>query len=369
MELIRGGGRLAAFGLVFALGGLATGYLIASGRMGINPAEPTAGVFLVGAAVFIGIGLVLLFGRAGCTFDRHAGEVSTWWGALGFRKSRVRAITDFRQVTLDRRIDRSDDRIDTLYPVQLSGVGKPLRMVQPREYREARRYAETVAGFLGLDLADTTTGQTIIRTSDTLDQSLAERLRASGEALQWPALPQGSSVTYGVAGRDVTIELPGSSREAGIVVLPLLALLLVVGIMVIIMFPGVLGIRPLWLILGWVVAVGGVAAVMLTRRSGAAARGAREVERIIVNADRLRVEQQVLGRMEGWTLSADAVEEIVLPGPASNPWGLLLGHSPGLIVRADAETHTFATGLAEAERDWLHDVIRYVLSGAPPPRA
>jgi hypothetical protein len=98
------------------------------------------------------------------------------------------------------------------YPISLCGPGNELEVAAPGTYSRARQVGEALAQWLGWEFEDATGGESIRRSADDLDQSLAERIGKTNQppTLRWPKQTKLERSHQG----DVTIiRLPALTRK------------------------------------------------------------------------------------------------------------------------------------------------------------
>ncbi|RCK80981.1 MAG: hypothetical protein OZSIB_2358 [Candidatus Ozemobacter sibiricus] len=188
LEFTYGGGWMALFGLPFFLSGLsalAIPFVEFSKRQG-----PDGFVLLVPAFMsipFLLIGVGLLFGRSALILDRRRQKVVQWWGLLVPFSKTERDFQELDRVELSVERRGGKNKV-TVFPVTLTGKGKPIEIDAPRTHFAARTLAEKVAKFLQLGIMDSSMGVGVFREAGTLDESLRDRiLRQDGPAPPPPA--------------------------------------------------------------------------------------------------------------------------------------------------------------------------------------
>ena len=175
---------LFLFGLPFFLAGL----FVMSVPMGLIPVKGDSGpwYFMVPfGSVFSTVGLVLMAGRRGIVIDRQRHRVVKWYGLLVPMVRRESLLSLCDRLTLSREVRRSDKSTRIVYPVRLEGNAQEhaIPIVEPLEYQEARRTAESLSEFLRLPLADLSSGKEVVREPDRLDESIRERARRTREEI------------------------------------------------------------------------------------------------------------------------------------------------------------------------------------------
>ena len=114
---------------------------------------PSIFVVLFGS-VFAAVGAGLVFGRSGIIIDRSRGRIIQWYGLLVPMKRKEYMLDAIRHVEMNFSSGDSDSA--ATWPVCLSGDGiaKPIAVVQPVNFAEARQVAEELSRFLRKPLVD-----------------------------------------------------------------------------------------------------------------------------------------------------------------------------------------------------------------------
>jgi len=210
----RGGGLLAIFGLPFLLAGL---FVIAL-TLGLVTAEgdvPPLAFGLPFGGIFAAVGAGIVFGRAGATIDRRRQSLVKWWGIAGLARRSEYFLPDFCEVALRKEIRKGNNSTYTVYPVCLRSETRQqsVTLEEPRDYRSARDLAERVAALVERPLADSSSGATVVRQPGSLDLSLREAARRSGEPIEVPQPPPQMRANVRVDGSRVSIELPAAGIQ------------------------------------------------------------------------------------------------------------------------------------------------------------
>jgi len=382
LEVRGGSGCLRAIGLITAV----VGGAIAATALGLIPvpgresADRSVLVVMAVMGAMIGLpGLAMLLARSGIRIDRTAGTVVSWWGLGVPLRRNDTPLAPFDRVVIGR--DRRGDGPDR-HPVCLAGPEgvAALTLVSPTSHQSARSAAEDLARLLRLPVDDESSGETVRREADRLDETLRERLRR-GDGAPSPALPAAplrSRVTPGPD--DLTIELDRLRLP-----LPGIAEAALAGLFVA-MVGGTFGrllwsppARPLALVV-----VGGLA-LLVTARLAAATRVAT---RVVVTRALLRIEERYLLKRVVVEIPIDELEDLELPrplagsapAPGTRPRELeqalatgrlpdgrplpawvdrlaRLVPTPGITARSDRVEVTFLERLPEEELRYLHAVL------------
>ena len=382
LESRSGIGCQIAIGLPLALAGgtvllIVSRALPAAGRQGAD-ASGVVVMAAFGAGALL-LGALLLFGRSGQRIDRAA-RVHVAWSSLGLPlRCKETSLARYDRVTIE--LDSSGDGPSD-YPVRIAGPDgvEPIRLAAPSSHASARLTAEEVARLLRLPVEDSSSGQTVRREADHLDETLRERLRA-GERPPSPALPAAPLRTRVTPGADgLTIELD-RLRPPFAACLETVAL---VGFLV--MTISTLG-RLLWSpgARPFVLVVAGLFAVLALARIAA---GTRLATRVVAGPASLRVEERFLLRRVVIEIPIDELEELELrrrPTRAHPPRGprsremeqvVTIGRlpdgrplpawvdrlarlvpTPGITARSDRVAVTFFERVPEEELRYLHALL------------
>ncbi len=412
LETKSGGGFLMLFGLPFLLAGL----FIITTPLELFPlgGDDAPWYFVVPfGAVFTLIGAGLMFGRRGVIIDRRQKTVTTWYGIFVPMKQTQHYIDTYRQLTVTREIRRGDKSSYTVYPIRLKGgpVSEEVNLGEPRDYHEARYSAESIARFLKMPIADSSSGEKVIRDADKLDESIRERARRTGEKIKIPGAPFDTKVKVRQESGEVIVEIP----PAGITPFAYLKLAIQLIFMATIIS---------WFILPIIKSIGagseqflffgliGLVFILipLIFMLGSVLTQARKTFFITASRHILRVVEKTPFKKKTTEIPADELEELAaavknnmpegfsktpdgrmmidkdrydqknrsdsnnyrteenayIPGPkmASVLTGLstLMPHSKGIVARSDRETIQFGSQLSEAEMNYVHAVIKKAMT-------
>jgi hypothetical protein len=396
LEINSGGGCLSIFGLPFLLAGLFVMQL----PMGIIPVKGSPGtlpsifVILFGA-VFAAVGAALVFGRSGIILDRSRGHLIQWYGLLVPMKRKEYLLDSIRQVEMNFSSGDSDS--PATWPVKLSGenITTPISVLQPTSFTEARQMAEELARFLRKPLVDSSTGETITRDPEHLDESYRDRLRRTGEAVSvLPPEPPSMRSKVERTGDGFIIHIPESSNALHYV--PVIFSLVFAGGVAWFFLPGVLA-SPLpdfvrFISLGFI----GFFFIALPLLSSLwkMLRFKKQFEKITVTKAFLRVEALKEGKSKTTEIPVSELEDFVAPsmrgvmntiempgikkvslgetGTPRMPDGrpiprfllslIKMVSSKGIIARSDKAVMEFAKGLDEAEVAYLFALIRKTIT-------
>ena len=398
LELRSGGGCLSIFGLPFLLAGL----FVMQIPLGLIPMEgspgPLPSVFVVlFGSVFAAVGAGLVFGRSGIILDRARGRITQWYGLLVPMKRTEYLLDAIRQVEMD--FSRGDSDSAATWPVKLSGEGivKPIAVIQPMSFAEARQVAEELSRFLRKPLVDSSTGERVTRDPEHLDESYRDRVRRTGEAVAVvPPEPPGMRSRVERTGEGFILHIPGPPMSA-LHYLPVLFPLAFAGAVAWFFLPAILTlpmpdfIRYVFLgFIGLFFIAGPVVSALLN-----VLRLKNQFERITVTKAFLRVEALKQGKRTTLEIPVDELEDLVAPttralmdtlevpgmkkvhmgntGTPRMPDGrpvprfllslMKMAGSRGVTARSDKAVVEFAGGLDEAEVVYLFALIRKTIAG------
>ena len=382
IEVKKGGGCLILFGLPFLLAGL----FVMTASLELLPLKGDPLPVFVGipfGAIFAAVGGAFVFGRSGVSIDVANRTVRTWWGALGLRKKTERPLDDFDHVTIRKEVRRSKNSTYTVYPVRLAGSGKPISIEEPRDYKAARKTAEELAKFVGKGILDSSSGETVKRDAESLDESLRDRARRTGETIDMPEMPPNMKSNCRVEERQVVIDIPAQGFRPAMLLL--IAAPLVMGAFALLWFivpllnetgmPAtfrhvVIGfislffiLMPILIVVGKVVSgirggtqvVASPDALQVTRRGGISSKvteiPAAELEELLCPA--ARVPDEARERLDSAAVP-EAARGILM--------ALARGAKSGIVARSDKEIVEFGANLPAHELRWIHAVITKILT-------
>lgn len=397
LEIRGGGGCLSIFGLPFLL----TGIFIMQSPLGIIPlkgsAETPSSIFIVlFGVVFATVGALLVFGRSGIILDRGRGRIVQWYGLLVPMKREECLLDAVDQVEMD--FSRGDGDSPATWPVRLSGqsIAKPLSVLQPTSFAEARQSAEELSRFLQKPLVDSSTGEVITRDPDHLNESYRNRVRRTGEAIRFlPPEPANPRSRMEQTGEGLIIQIPASPKNF-IHYLPVFVSLIFAGMVALFFLPKIRAHSTpdffRYLFFGFFglffIAVPILSALQKMYRQQ------KSGERITVTKTILRVEALKQGKSATEEIPLDELEDLVAPAtqrafntvkmpgmkkidpgdtgtprmPDGRPVPRLLlslmkmAGAKGITARSDKTAIEFAGGLDEAEVAWIFAVIRKAIA-------
>lgn len=397
LEIRNGGGCISIFGLPFLLAGLFVMQIpLEIIPMKGSPGElPSIFVVLFGS-MFAAVGACLVFGRSGIIMDRGRGRILQWYGLLVPMKRTEYMLDSIRQVEMSFSSGDSDSA--ATWPVKLSGEGiaKTISVLQPTNFTEARQLAEELSRFLRKPLVDSSTGESVTRDPEHLDESYRDRVRRTGEAVS-VLLPEPSAMRSRVeqTGDGFIVHISGQAKS-GIHYIPFFFSLVFAGIVVWFFLLPILTrpmpdfIRYVFLsFIGFFFIAGPVISALLREF-----RLKKQFERITITKDILRVEALKQGKRTTMEIPVSELEDLVAPtmrgvmnttevpgmkklslgdtGTPRMPDGRPMPHfilslikmvgSKGIIARSDKTMVEFASGLDEAEIAWIFALIRKTIA-------
>jgi hypothetical protein len=393
LEIRSGGGCIAIFGLPFLLAGL----FVMQVPLGLTPVQESPGtlpsifVILFGT-IFAAVGAALVFGRTGIILDRSTGSIIQWYGLLVPMKRKEHLLDSVAQVEMNFFSGDSDSA--PTWPVTLSGnaIAKPISVLRPTSFAEARQLAEELARFLRKPLVDSSTGERIIRDYEYLDESYRDRIKRTGEANGFlPPEPSTMRSRVERTGDGLILHIPLNTKSV-INYIPVFAPLVFAGIAAMFFLPsilthpgdGFLNSIPLGFIALFFIAVPVILALKGMYRMK------KEFEQITVTKAFLRVEALKQGKRISTEIPVSELEDLVAPttrgvmnaievpgmkkvllgdtGTPRMPDGrpvprfllslMKMAGSKGIIARSDKTLIEFAGGLDEAEVAWIFALIR-----------
>ncbi len=393
LEIRSGGGCISIFGLPFLLSGL----FVMQVPLGITPVQQSPGtlpsIFVVlFGAIFAAVGAALVFGRMGIILDRSTGRIIQWYGLIVPMKRKEYLLDSVGQVEMSFFSGDSDSA--PTWPVTLSGNGiaKPIFVLRPTSFAEARQLAEELARFLRKPLVDSSTGKKITRNYEYLDESYRDRMKRTGE-VNGLLPPEPSTMRSRVerTGDDLIIHIPLNTKSV-IHYIPVFAPLVFAGIAALFFLPPILRqfrdsfidfISPGLIVLFF------IAGLVILALKGMY-RLKKEFERITVTKAFLRVETLKQGKQISTEIPLSELEDLVAPttrgvmnaieapgmkkvllgdtGTPRMPDGrpvprfllslMKMAGSKGIIARSDKTMIQFAGGLDEAEVALIFALIR-----------
>jgi hypothetical protein len=213
----RSSGHVGVF--FFGLSFLLVGLFVMSLPLGLFPVEgDTAPWYMLVpfGSIFAAVGLGLMAGRRGIVIDRQRHRVVRWYGLLFpmVRRESLLGLCD--RLALTREVRKSEKSTRIVYPVRLESTAQDgiIHIEEPLDYQEARRTAESLAGFLRLPLVDLSSGKEVVREPDRLDESIRERARRTGEEMPDAVAPPQMRSTLQEESGTLHIQIPPTGVTA-----------------------------------------------------------------------------------------------------------------------------------------------------------
>ncbi len=344
-----GGGWLALFGLPFLGMGL---YVPLMPLLQGLPWSGGLGWSIPFSLPFLAIGAGLVFGRHESIVDRAAGTATGRWKLgplpLGATPSPLVA---YDRVAIRREVRRAKNSSYHVYAVKLQGSGAILAVDEPRDPLKARRIAEDLARFLGLDLHDASEGgETVVRTAAELDMSIRERMRGQLPEIGSPGRSPRATIVPIAEG--FLVDLPPSNNRmaiAGSVVAGFAGVVFIGLFFGDLLFDEAIAAAPasVQLVFGscaLALLAGVLAPTVLAVR--------QERTRVLLEATPrgLRVAESSLGLTRQFAVRGDVIEEIEATDKA-------------IVVRSDERIYRFGRGLKFKELAHLRARILHALCG------
>ena len=376
LETRSGGGCLSLFGLPFLLAGLAVWVLPIVLPQAFGERPPLLFTIPFGA-VFVAVGGGLVFGRSGLAIDRREKTITKWWGLLVPMKKRRHDANDFAKIRLSKEIRRSSSSNGgsskyTVYPVRIVGEEEKLNIEEPRDYFEARRAAEALAKFLGFALTDSSSGTSVTREAPELDESIRERARRTGEAVELPDQPAGMKTQVEIGATSLRLVTPPAGFGRDSVVMTLMGLV-IPAVVATLFLPRILKDHefppPMRIALLLFTAVFMAVPLVALFARGLSKMRRREI--ITVTPDFLQVTMKGLLFSKTTEIPADELEELELTGPVDSRSTLVgapavlqsfMTKQGGITARSDRTSITFCQNLPYAEREWIYAVVKNMLT-------
>ncbi len=373
-----GGGCLSIFGLPFLAAGLAVMIFGSTGKLKDDSGDAMPPIFaILFGGVFATVGGALVFGRSGVILDKRAKRATKWWGLLVPMKSTVTPMESFTQVKITKEIRRSDKSTYTVYPVRIALEDGRFNISEARTYQKAREEAEELAKFLELPLSDASEGgEARVREAGELDQSLRDQARAKGETVAAPPIPEGCQVRHELGAGRLQLEVPAPEIPKSALLLMGLFCLIPLGFFGFIASKMLEGGAPLVfkVFIGFFVLA---AMLPLILGPGRMFLLSKSPERITVTPDSLEMSLVSPFWTKTVSIPAEEIEELELSGAAragnegqnidqapkvARAAVMMMGGGATIMARSDKQTLHFGRGLTRAEAEWMHALIKLVLT-------
>lgn len=303
-------------------------------------------------AFFLIVGLLLLFLRTPCVFDRRRRVIIDETRFLIPLHAKETPFDTFLEVEIRKEVRRSKNSTYTVYPVALKGTAaRDLETSQ--SYETSRQTAEMLAQFMELPLIDYSTGTAVRREHDELNEPLAERLRRTDEIIEVPEEPQDCPVQIESSGSRMQLHIP-KGRDNMIMKLAILILPVFVFTGVVpIMFMDVLtekGPPPIFIVgmaLFMIIPIGIVVIAMLRKMP------APQVVTITPEECRVGIKRPLFGKTH--VLPTDQIEELVIINNEelkNHPMASLVP-GRGIVIRTDKTTIEIGAGLDDDVKAYM----------------
>jgi len=357
----RGGTRTASFVsfLCFVFGSL-TLFLLLNGAKG-----SVMGGYVVVAVLLCAGGFFACF-RSGLEFDTRARRYRRWWSCLVPLWVKEGSLDAFQHVVLTREIRSSDKSTYTVFPVRLEGSRKlnfsALRMCEP-----ARRQAEDLARTLHLTLLDKTSGRTLVRDPEHLDEPLRERVQREGRSTLDPGDPPPNMRTLvETEGGTLRLRIPARGFRGQLLLAFVPLVFFDVALFFMFVLPAVrehadgkgdsmdlvfLGAIGIFMVLMPIVVV------LFTILS--VSRTSQVVE---ANPSLLRVETKTPLFKRAVEIPTHTLEELHVSSGRVRAMNPFVGAGGPIVARSDARSAMFGRHLPAEEKEWIRNVLEQVLS-------
>lgn len=357
-----GGGCAALFGLPFFCAGIFV-IIITLGIIDIEGEVPPWFFGIPFGGVFAAVGGAFIFGRSMYVIDRKAKSVLKEYKILVTLKKTEEPFDGANAITINKEIRRSDKSTYTVYPIRIS-ASDPINLSEPRVYESARQLAETLAEFLDLPLADSSSGETVTRNPDELNESLTDQLKKSGGVIDLPEQPYGILSTLKQKDQAVMVSVPSPGFTPGTWFQLGLSLVFPIFVCSIFLFPilsdqnmpkGVkmmfVSFLGLFFVLLPILAIG-----------GSAIAAAKKRYRVIIEPSGIKILTQGMMSKSEKEISAAELEEIDIVASGGSLFGRRSSSaSGGILLRSDTQTLSFGSHLTREELEYLAAVIKKTL--------
>ncbi|MCC6810826.1 MAG: hypothetical protein IT381_25580 [Deltaproteobacteria bacterium] len=296
--------------------------------------------------VFFCVGAVAGYNRHWLLIDADRGTATRSWGVFFPFKHKKSPLGRWEHVGLGRERRRRNKSSVTVFPVFLARQGESFPILEPKDYASARAIAERVAKACGLGIRDTAGDDVVMREAGTLDESLRDRLRRSGEQAKPPPRPANAVSHLSHDMGTLVFDLPARGFKSfagaliGVLTVGMIAQTTIASVM--------MSEAPIPLfVLDAVIAFAFIAPLTircLTQERVRASAGGVDV----IKASPLGARQQ--------RIPAAELEELRL-GSFGDGW---LGS--GIVLVTDKGSHTVAAGLDADELRWIAGELRRAIA-------
>lgn len=352
---------LLATGAIFILIGVL--YVLKVGIRDELAVGGMLGVFV--GMVFIFAGWCAFFAETVLEFDQRRGK-ATFAGMLsGNKEDTVLSLSALDGVTIKKEV-RTVPRqgTDIYFPVLIHHAGGDIEISATLIYQEARKEAEAIARFLGVRLTDTAEdGAVTVREFHELDRSIRDQARANREKVILPPRPDACRVRQEPRLGGLALEVPRCADSwLGPLMLMLVSLLpaAVVGAYFYSEYDKMA--EAAWA-KNLQLAIGCLMASPLVIVPLARFVWVTNSERIIATPEKLEVKRGYSWLPWTSSMQSEEIEEFELRRD-NDAKGLdaFLGWETGIVARGDKQTLDFARGLSQPEKEWVHAVLKQILT-------
>jgi hypothetical protein len=351
------------FGLPFLGGGIAAMY---GGLTAQGTNAPPAAFIIPFSSIFIIVGLAVMFGRRGTIIDPLGRTVTKWWGLLFPFSSKSFTVEETGEVRTTKEVRRGQKSTTIVYVIKIHGEsGSVIDVIEVKTSEDARKKGEQTAKALNLSLRDNCLGKEIYREAGTLDESLADRAKRTGELPVIPDMPGSCKIENRIEGTTAIFEIPpagfGGKELAPLVMIG--AGIIPFFIFTSFMFSGAgdapiffKGFMGLFFLIPLAV-VGGMAYKVM----------GRVMCRQVIRIDPGMLEVKKIGPGgKSKSIPANELEELELfsrsDGTPTNPLAAFFGSSGKLVARSDTCSINIGEGLSNDELEWFHAVLYTALA-------
>lgn len=367
LKIRHGGGCFATcFGVPFLLSGLfsiASPWLSGITWEGGKP--PPLYFILPFGAIFATVGGLFVFGRAGVDLDARRRIASVWWGLIFPIGRKEIPLPDEMQAAIEKKLRRSKNSTYWVYEVKLDLPDRQVDVDQDRDWLKARRRAEEVAKHLGIGMVDRSEGEGVLVESGDLDKPLAERLRESGSAFDFPPPPPNCRTKVELLPNGISLMIPARGWFPPLVFAGLVWGAVTPGIIMIVLkgYQERGDSTNYWLILPFCLLLvflpGMVIFTSILRRGAGSAEVELDFRRLVV-----RTGPRFLRRELEFSLSE--IEELILYEDRGD-WGdpfvdKLALQNRYIRIVSDRKAVDVGRGLPIEELRWLHELLRGLLA-------
>jgi len=341
---------------------------VAFSALGVVTASRGGGSWV--GVVFVGVGLVMALGRRGTLINRREGTITTWWGLLfSWHRSR-QPLAAYEEVRLSKELRRSSGgrgTARTVYCIRLSGeAAKGIKVGESARHEEARSAAEAVAKRMAFPLVDSSSGKTVVRKPELLDESIRQQTKLKRKRYKLPDAPSEMKTSVTAEQDKIVLGIPPRTLKSE--ACGLLVISVVIGAVFwpfqVAMFskPGMsesLGLG--WLLLHVIPTAVGFPGLFLLGLWNALSRTEVTVTPVSLEARR----RFLLSTHR--TLPADEIEELVLKSKGREGLevpvvGFRVGPHKGIIAKSDRATISFGGHLSVPEQKYLYVLIHRMLT-------